>query len=824
MAKKKDTLAEYRRKRDFEVTPEPAPKKSAKAEGPPRFMVHKHDATRLHYDLRLEMDGALASWAIPKGPSYDPESKRLAVQTEDHPLEYGNFEGRIPEGEYGAGDSIIWDRGVYDTLPPGQASAQRKKGHLHFVLDGEKLKGGWHLVRTRPIGGKAQWLCFKAKDGTENAGFDVTTERPESVATGRRVTRGPVRRKALDAPHPAADALLKKVWPPMKATLSSVEHAPAGGFFYEVKYDGYRAVAAISNGRVAFQSRNALDFTSRFPQLARALARLHVAEAVIDGEVVALDAKGRSRFQRMGDAASEHRFVAFDLLWLDGEDLRGRPIEERRDLLESVLANVPHPLELAERIEGDPEDALLKAERRGLEGLIAKAHGSTYEGKRSTAWLKLKVALAQEFAVLGYTPIKTGAKEIGALLVGVHGEDGFHFAGKVGTGFDTKLRRELFKRLEADRRETSAAIDAPRMRDARWVEPRLVGEVRFTEWTEDGKLRHPAFQGLREDKRPEEAVRESAEETGQRRAPMRKAARHARQRPSEPEGEPKIDVALTHPERVIYPRDGFTKRDVFHYYEQIAPYLVTAAEGRPLSIQQWPAGIAKPGHFRQSAEHAPDWATTVEIAHERRTIPHWVVDRPETLLWLANYNALTLHVWNSRLPHLEEPDWVVFDLDPGKRPWEDVVTVAQALRGFLDQLGIFSVPKTSGKSGLHVLVPMARGHTHDDAVDFAIAITEALAGGLSDLATTERTISKRHGRLYLDAFQNGRGKTIVAPYSLRAVDGAPASTPLRWDEVSKKLDPRSFNLKSLPKRLDEVGDLFAPALSSKQRLPRLRPR
>jgi bifunctional non-homologous end joining protein LigD len=531
-------LEAYRQKRDFSVTPEPAPGTNPKraGEGPPSFMVHKHDATRLHYDLRLELDGALASWAIPKGPSYDPSEKRLAVQTEDHPLEYGHFEGRIPDGEYGAGDSVIWDRGTYDTVPPGQAHAQREKGHLHVRLEGEKLKGEWHLVRTRPLRGKAQWLLFKAHDGKERTDFDVVAERPESVVSGRRITRGPLRRKAVDAPHPTADALLKKVWPPMKATLASTDTLKDERYLYEVKYDGFRGLAAISNGRLSFATRNALDLSGRFPDVARALSRLHVAEAVVDGEVVALDEKGVSRFERIGDPEAERRFAAFDLLWLDGEDLRQRPVEERRELLESVLANVPPPLMLAERVEGPAEAALEVAKRHGWEGLIAKRRGSTYAGLRSREWLKLKLHAAQELAILGFTPIKNGQKEIGALLVGVHEKDGFRFAGKVGTGFSSKVRGELYRELAKDVSDRPTAFDAPRMRDARWVTPKKVAQVAFTEWTADGKLRAPSFLGLRDDKRPEDVVRERpgvpspvGSPSGSRRAPTQKAARQARE-------------------------------------------------------------------------------------------------------------------------------------------------------------------------------------------------------------------------------------------------------------------------------------------------------
>ncbi len=536
MARKKATLTEYRAKRDFSVTPEPAPEPASKrkaveaAARVPTFMVHKHDATRLHYDLRLEMDGALASWAIPKGPSYDPAEKRLAVQTEDHPLEYGGFEGRIPDGEYGGGDSIIWERGVYETMPPGNGSAQRRKGHLFIVMAGEKLQGGWHLVRTQARGGKQQWLIFKAKDGTERPGYDVVAERPESVVSGRRVTRGPVTKKTLQAIHLGPEKLLLKVWPPMKATLSKRVEDAGEGFSFEVKYDGYRGLAALSGGKLAFQTRNAIDLTARFPEIAQALRRVVVGEAVIDGEIVAFDREGVSRFQQLLGPGVTHWFVAFDLLWLEGEDLRRRPLEERRELLGSLFANSGEPLMLAERIDKSAREALAEATERGLEGVIAKRVGSHYEGKRSNDWLKLKVSAGQEAAIVGYTPISNGADEVGALLLGVREGKDFVYAGRVGTGFTAKVRKALKARLDEDRVEKAFPKDAPRLRDAIWVKPALVAQVAFTEWTTDGKLRHPSFQGLRVDKRPEDCVREVPTAIGSRRAPMKLAAKRAKPR------------------------------------------------------------------------------------------------------------------------------------------------------------------------------------------------------------------------------------------------------------------------------------------------------
>lgn len=518
-------LEKYRRKRNFQVTREPAPGKiKTRKRGAPTFMVHKHDATRLHYDLRLETHGVLASWAVPKGPSYDPSIRRLAVQTEDHPLEYGKFEGRIPEGEYGAGDSIIWDRGTYETVPPGQMEAMLKKGHIQFVLDGEKLHGRWHLVRTRPVGGKAQWLLFKAHDAFADPARDVVAERPESVKSGVVETHGP---EALERRRHKPIELLLKVWPPMLATLGEVEDVSTATHVLELKYDGFRALSGVVGTYVSMQSRNGLELNGRFPEVAEALSKLGVREAVLDGEVIATGADGLSGFQAMQAAAGIHRYAIFDLLWLNGEDLREQPLETRRAKLEALLAGVKPPLLLAERVRGPVEKALQRAANAGEEGLLAKLKHSAYVGERTRDWVKLKVSATQELVILGFTPMSNGKPQVGALLVGVREGKGYRFAGKVGTGFDTRLRERLFRELGRDETDQPPVIDRPRVKDARWVKPRLVAQIAFTEWTRDGKLRHPRFQGLRDDKAPAQVVREQPSR-GSKRAPAEASPRRRR--------------------------------------------------------------------------------------------------------------------------------------------------------------------------------------------------------------------------------------------------------------------------------------------------------
>jgi len=838
-------LPEYEAKRDFAVTPEPAPGTATKPAKQPSFVVHKHDATRLHYDVRLEMDGALASWSVPKGPSYDPNQKRLAIQTEDHPLEYGNFEGRIPDGEYGAGDSLIWDNGTYESVPPGTPSEQRKKGHLRVRFHGHKLDGEWHLVRTGGMqGSKSQWLMFKAKDGKENPAYDVVAERPESVVSGRVATRGPERAGVLRAPRAPPEALLKELLPPMLATLVDDPPPDEENWMVERKYDGYRALSALSNGRVAMWTRNALDLTARFPAIARSLSQIVVGDAALDGEIAILDPAGVPRFELIQQGRNDEAILfAFDLLRLDGEDLRARPIEARRDLLRSLLSNTATNLRVSEELHGPVKDLLQDAAKTGWEGIMMKRRGSPYEKGRSRDWLKLKALQSQELAIVGWTPGEGAASSgIGALLLGVNEGGTLEFAGKVGTGFSAKQRKELLAELRKDEVDSPQLRGAPRMRDAHWVKPRLVAQVRFTEWTHDGKLRHPSFQGLRPDKTPMETVRErpvpapkaSSKGRASRRAtptpassaaaaPAR-ASRAASSSASKNQSRSSTpEVQLTNPGRVLYPKDGITKQDVADYYQSVSGPLLAALADRPLAVIHWNQGVGKAAWFEQNTgQKAEPWMTTVDTPSAKAPVRHLIADRPETLRWLAQHAALELHMWHSRRQNLTMPDWVVFDLDPADgKGIEQAVEVAGILQGMFDRLGLPSVPKTTGKRGIHVFVPLAPGHTYEDAQAFALSVGDTVVKQLPQV-TLERAKEKRKGRLYFDCMQNGYGKTVIAPYSLRGVDGAPVSTPLKWSEVREGLDPKQFNLRTVPARLKEVGDLFAPALRQGIRLPRFK--
>jgi len=604
-----------------------------------------------------------------------------------------------------------------------------------------------------------------------------------------------------------ADQLLRRVFPPMLATLTTEPPGDESSWVYELKYDGFRAVVAIADGEMAMKSRNELDLAPRFPRVAEAVAKIKCREIVLDGEIVALDEKGAPRFQLLQQGNRELIFF-FDILWLDGNDLRSKPYVERRAMLEKVLRRPPAAVKIAEVIDKPWVDALRDAAAAGYEGIIAKRRSSVYETRRSKDWLKIKALNEQELVVVGFQPSTHSTREIGSLHLAVFGKDGLlHYAGKVGTGFSYKLRVWLKDELSKDVVPQTMVQDAPRVRDATWVKPRLVAQVAFTEWTSDNRLRHPSFLGLRDDKAPAEVVKEVAVAVG-------------RQQKAD-SGQQKVN--LTHPERLLYPRDKITKEDVAAYYESMAKPMMRALAGRPLSLEHWNSGIDQPSWFHQNlGREAPSWLTTVATptrVSSRTTVKHLVADSPEALRWLAQMSVLTVHMWNSHEPKLEEPDWVVFDLDPAKgKGIEQAIEAAIILRKLLDNLKLPSVPKTSGKRGIHVLVPIKSGYSHEDANAFACHLAGAIAGSVPEF-TVERALEKRRGRLYLDCMQNAYGKTIVAPYSLRAIDGAPVSAPLKWSEVTKKLDPKKYNLKTMPDRVAKVGDLFEAVFKDRVKLP-----
>jgi bifunctional non-homologous end joining protein LigD len=614
--------------------------------------------------------------------------------------------------------------------------------------------------------------------------------------------------------------LLRKLFPPMLATLTDAPPSDDANWTFELKYDGFRGVCAKTDGELALWSRNELDLGGRFPKIVEALEKWKADEIVVDGEIVALNVEGVPKFELLQQGNVRERYVVFDLLWLHGKDVRGLTYLERRELLKKVVVRSPAAIELSHIVEGSAPEALAEAAREGWEGLIAKRNDSIYEPRRSKAWLKIKALNMQELAIVGFNPSAHSDREIGSLHLAVMGDDGaMHYAGKVGTGFSYKLRVWLKDELSKDVIPQTTVKEAPRERVATWVKPRLVAQVAFTEWTSDNKLRHPSFLGLRDDKSPEETVRERPEPAA---APSKKKT-PAKKKSSATSAAP--TVKFTHPERVLYPKDKITKQDVADYYAAVSEVMIATLKDRPLTLEHWNSGIDQPSWFHQNVgKEAPSWASVIETptrVASRKTVRHLVADKPETLQWLAQMSVLTIHMWSSRGASLEEPDWLVFDLDPAKgKGIAQAIDAAIVMRGLLEKLELPSVPKTSGKRGIHVFVPLQSGYSHEDAANFACSIAAAVSAEVPYM-TVERSLEKRRGRLYLDCMQNGYGKTMVAPYSLRAIDGAPVSAPLKWSEITKKLDPLKFNLRTMPDRLAKIGDLFEAVFKEKARLPKL---
>ena len=849
-------LARYEAKRRFDITPEPKGSSQAETSAEKKtalvFVIQKHDARRLHYDVRLEIDGAMASWAVPKGPSYDPAVKHLAVHVEDHPMEYNAFEGRIPDGQYGAGDVLIWDEGTYQTVPPGQERAMLEKGHLHVRFSGQKLVGDWHLVRTGQgrqesrgaslddgAGGKghSSWLMFKAKDRQANPAYDVVVERPESVVSGRQATRGP-RRVGASAQGSSARALHDLVGEPMLAQPATSVPDPAAWLF-EVKYDGYRLLACKAGDEARLYTRKGHDWTERFPPIAEAVARLRARECIVDGEACVVDAQGKPSFQALQAwlaGASKHArigFAAFDLPWLDGRDLRGEPIEVRRELLEKLLEGESAPLSFSRGAVGEVAQLLAAAREAGLEGLMAKRKGSTYTSGRSSSWLKLRFDRRQEAAVIGWVPLAGSDTDMGALSLAVVEGGKLVHAGRVGTGFTDRQRHEWAKKLDATGRvDQPRAERVPKTKGAHWVEPTVVVECAFHEWTADGTMRQPSFLGVREDKDPMECVREPDSRLRDEPEPSdASSSAEAAIRPPPPARTRRDGPTLSNPDKVLFPRDGITKRQIWDYYTAVAPVMLPHLAGRPLTLQRYPDGIDGEEWYQHNVPmKSSAFVRLVDVGPRHDNKKRIVCDSVDTLQWLANLAALTLHTWCSHVPPqatsraaidhaLGLPDYVILDLDPGDGPWAHLVEVALAVRTLLDALELESFVKTSGKRGLHVVVPIAAGPTHDQATGFAEQVARAVAKVLPAVATVERMKDKRGGKLYVDYGQNGEGRTIVAPYTIRARDGAVVSTPIAWDDVTEKLDPTRFTIETVLARIAKHGDLYAGVLTGKQRLP-----
>jgi bifunctional non-homologous end joining protein LigD len=887
-------LAEYHRKRDFGKTAEP--KGREHHSGPSlAFVVQKHAASHLHYDFRLELEGVLKSWAVPKGPSYDPSIKRLAVHVEDHPIEYGDFEGIIPKGEYGGGTVMLWDAGTWEPLEDPHKAY--RKGSLKFRLHGQKLHGAWHLVRSRrgEEGEKEQWLLFKDDDDDarpESAG-KVTEDEALSVKTGRsieeiaadadrtwrsnrpatgkakpfaavaakakRAVAKAVGRPAAGSPAPGVAGAKKAAMPkellPELATL--VDDVPPGGeWLHEIKFDGYRLLVFLDRGCVRMLTRKANDWTDRFPGLVPPFKALPAKQAILDGELVIVAPNGTTSFQMLQNVLNNGKqeelvFYAFDLLYLDGYDLRGVPLAERKEALRALLAGAGDRVRFSDHVVGSGKAFHQQACRMGLEGIISKRADSRYVAKRAKDWLKVKCQKRQEFVIGGWTDPRGSRSAFGSLHLGFYrGGDLIH-AGKVGTGFDEELLRDVHARLRKLATDESPFADFGRKRkpkDVHWVKPELVCEVAFTEWTDAGTLRHPTFQGLREDKSAREVVREeeqpvakaagtrgqgtgnggqrnaaepspappadTAEESKEYERPLRN--RDLLERPpstSRSRGRkvPDAEVAgvrITHPDKVLFPEVGVTKLELARYYEEIGDdWMLPYAGERPLTLVRCPEGAGKPCFYQKHAdENFPRPVGRVDVQENTgEEDVYTYVHSVAGLVSMVQMGVLELHVWGSKNDNIERPDLFILDLDPGPDvPWERVVRSAFSVRDQLGEMGLQSWCKTTGGKGLHVVVPIARRHTWDEVKEFTRLFCRQVSARAPGEYINVSTLAKRKGKIFLDYLRNARGATAVSAYSVRAKRACPVSVPLSWEELSPKIRSDAFTPAAVIERLKKL--------------------
>jgi bifunctional non-homologous end joining protein LigD len=800
-------LDEYRRRRAFERTPEPAGAQAA-SRGPLAFVVQKHAARRLHYDIRLELDGVLKSWAVPKGPSLDPGVRSLAVETEDHPLEYAAFEGVIPEGEYGAGPVIVWDRGLW--VPEGDPRKGYERGRLKFRLEGEKLRGAWVLLR---MGAPRQWLLIKRRDAeARTTGAPIVDVAPESVLSSEdieEVAANPKRRRTgpsgggepVGRPGDPAGiagartASLPRFVEPELATL--VDRAPEGEqWLHEIKLDGYRIGCRVDHGKAGLFSRSGADWTAQFPGIARAVMALACETAYLDGEVVVLDERGISSFQRLQNALGREdlaaRYVVFDLLHLDGFDLREGPLMARKEALRLLVAasraRLGGVVRYGDHVQGHGPEFYAQACATSLEGIVSKRADALYRGGRARAWLKVKCHLRQELAIVGFTDPKGSRPGFGALLLGARDADGdLVYAGKVGTGYTDAVLRDLRARLETVRRDRPAIVHPERAaaEGVHWVEPELAAEVEFTEWTKDGLLRHPSFQGLREDK----SGRDVAIET-------------AKPPPGEPRPSPRgpvrvAGVRITKPTKVLFPEIGVSKLELARYYEAVAEHMLPWVSHRLLTLLRCPEGRHGGCFFQKHANRTtPPSIRRIDVGEKT---PYLYVDSVAALIDLVQLAVLEIHVSGARIDKVDRADILVFDLDPGEGiTWSGLVEGARALRLYLEHLGLVPFVRWTGSKGLHVVVPIVRRSTWDEAKSFTLAVGRQMVRNFPRRFTTVPGASRRVGKIFVDYIRNSRGASAIGSYSARALPGAPIALPLAWDEIDTI--PR-WTVRDVPSRL-----------------------
>jgi bifunctional non-homologous end joining protein LigD len=899
------SLASYKKKRSFNQTPEPAGKKSAgkKKAGASQlhFVVQKHDATRLHYDFRLEMEGVLKSWAIPKGPSLNPADKRLAMMVEDHPYNYKDFEGIIPEGNYGAGTVIVWDEGTYEPIAfEGDPQIAEKhlleqlhKGSLKITLHGQKLKGEFALVQIKSSEDNA-WLLIKHND--KYASQTDVTKKDKSVQSGMKLEqvakestnewvsnkrsattkkssatkRSPRKAKAATRKQPvkkkvsqAIESLIKKgkrhAMPtgiiPMLATLTD-DSFDDKDWIFEIKYDGYRALSYIDGSDVTVMSRKDLSFNKKFPPVVEALKELGL-EAILDGEIVALNAAGRSEFQLLQqwqkNGEGELVYYVFDLLWLNGYSLMHLPLLERKEILQQILPE--HPMvRYSDHIENKGNQFFKAAIKQGLEGIMAKERDSAYAPKlRTRQWLKIKSVQRQEVVIAGFTETRGSRSHFGALVLGIYENNKLIYVGHTGSGFTEKSLAAIYKKLKPLIIDKPPFATKPKTNmPCTWVKPVLVGEVKFSEWTKDNVLRQPIFMGLREDKNAKEVYKENAVHTDtavqegetatnttkkqtSQQMPTKTAQKKTGSNPAKKVAASKATQALlndeekeqvvtidkkeltfTNLDKIYWPADKYTKRDLINYYDRMAPFILPYLKDRPQSMNRHPNGINKPGFYQKdvSGGKVADWIVKHDYLSESdgETKQYLVCTDEASLLYMANLGCIEMNPWHSTTKKPENPNWCVVDLDPGNISFDKVIEAAQVIKQLTDELGIDTYCKTSGSTGLHIYIPLGAAYDYDQSRQLAELIVSMAYNEMPSFTSLERSPAKRKNKIYLDYLQNRTIQTIAAPYSLRPKPGATASAPLHWEEVKKGLSMQDFTIENMYSRAKEVGDIFKPVL------------
>jgi bifunctional non-homologous end joining protein LigD len=834
-------LDDYNRMRDFSATSEPAAvKRSGRktaAEHALQFCIQKHDASHLHYDFRLELDGALKSWAVPKGPSLDPKVKRLAVHVEDHPLDYATFEGSIPEGHYGAGDVIVWDRGVW--IPLEDPHKAYEKGKLKFELQGEKLGGVWNLVRTHMPGKKEQWFLIKHQDDAARPqdDYDVLLAEPDSVLSERTIVgkpklaaeqSKPLKKPAAKTRKPASGKLtgahkakLPTQLKPELATL--VDSAPEGQWSYEIKFDGYRIMARIDHDQVQLFTRNGHDWTHKLPQQAAALAALGLESAWLDGEMVVANEQGVPDFQALQNAFEAGRsgnilYYLFDLPYLNGVDLREVPVEERRAALATVLGSHEQPLlRFSEAFDETPDALLNSACQMQMEGLIGKRLGSPYVSRRSGDWIKLKCKHRQEFVIVGYTDPKGSRSAFGALLLGLHDRDSgeLRYAGKVGTGFNESTLKSILTQLKPLQVKKPAVVNPPsgfEVKGVHWLKPKLLAEVAFAEMTKDGSVRHAVFHGLRDDKPAKGITEERAKpvkiaekKTATKKPPKKAPASNPDTEPSQL-GLANGKVRITHPDRVIDTVSGTTKMQLAEYYASVAEWILPQLKDRPVALVRAPDGIAGELFFQKNAERlAIPGITTLD--KDVTGQPVMLINNAEALIGAVQMSTVELHTWNATTVDLDKPDRFVLDLDPDPAlPWKSMVEATALTLTVLNELGLKAFLKTSGGKGIHLVVPLTRKLGWDEVKDFSHAIVSHIAKLLPERFSAVSGPKNRVGRIFIDYLRNGLGATTICAYAARTREGLPVSVPLFREEVAEIKGGNQWNVHNVHQRLAEVGD------------------